>query len=593
MLAFSLAVIISFWLRFDLQLTVAFRVYSSIIAWATLVDLALGIGFLVYYRPYLNIWRYTGSRELWEIGKIVFWQKILFALVVWFTFPVGFPRSVFVISPVVTLAMLAVPRFITRFYFEGRLSRVRREGKKTLIVGAGEVGDKICREITAHPELGYNLVGFVDDDPLKFRSLLHGYHVLGSITEIGTFIKKYHVETVIIALPGTRRKVIRKIYDLLAPYPVEALVMPGLYELIGRKISISALRQFDIDDLLLRDSVMADVRKIQVAFQGKKVLVTGACGSIGEEITRQVAMAGARLVILDNNETGVFDLANELGSVTGIIPYVADIRYRFHIARIIEVEKPDYVFHAAAYKHVPLMESHPEEAFLTNVVGTLNLLEAAAGRVGRLVCVSTDKAVEPENVMGMTKKMGELLVRAFSRDFPSSPMCTVRFGNVLGSRGNVLEIWKNQLEKGEPLTITDPDMKRYFMTTPEAVTLVLEAGLMEGSGNVFVLKMGNLIPIMELARVFCTLQGYTLEKDMEIEVIGRRPGEKQVEKLWGKGEEVVDTAHPQILRVSANQQPVSRPELVTFVCTLEEKILSGEKVTVKDALHEFFSRGFH
>ena len=589
-LAFALAVSAAFWLRFDLRFVIIFQVYSRMIAMATLIDLALGTGFLLYYRPYLNIWRYTSFKELWDIAKIIFWQKVLFAFLVRFFLPVGFPRSVFIIAPLVTFALMVVPRFITRFYLEGKLRSAKNTGKRTLIVGAGDAGEKICREIISHAELGYQLVGFVDDDPRKLRSYLHGYQVLGRIQDLGSFIKKYRAETVIVALPSAGRKLIRRIYELLESYPVETLVLPGLYELIGRKISLSALRPFDIKDLLLRDSVVADVKKIREAFQEVKVMVTGACGSIGEEITRQLAVNGAHLVILDNNETGIFDLAADLAEVSDLAPYVGDIRYRFQLARIIEKEKPDYLFHAAAYKHVPLMESHPEEAFLTNVVGTLNVLEAAAGRVGRIICVSTDKAVEPENVMGMTKKMGEILVQAFARQYPSSRICAVRFGNVLGSRGNVLEIWKHQLEKGESLTITDPAMKRYFMTTPEAVTLVLEAGLMDGSGNIFVLKMGNLIPIKELARVFCELQGYTLEKDVELEIVGRRPGEKRIEKLWGNGEEVVDTAHTQIMRVSSDHQPLSYDELTSFVREMEKRIVNGENVAIKEELRGFVER---
>ncbi|MEI6157360.1 MAG: nucleoside-diphosphate sugar epimerase/dehydratase, partial [Atribacterota bacterium] len=542
-LAFCLSVYLSLWLRLDFSATIVVGQYSKVLIWGTVIDAIAGIVFILVYKTYRQIWRYTSLKELWDIARIVFWEKVIFILIIQLLFWNLFPRSVFLLSPLISFGLMVLPRFLARFYYDGRFRYFRKGGKKALIVGAGDAGEKISREIAGHPELGFNIVGFVDDDAKKVSSFLHGYRVLGKIKDIPELVKKQNVETIIVAIPSAGRQTIKKIYDFVSSFPVETLVMPGMYELIGKKISITSLRSFNLEDLLFRDPVFYDVQRVGHFFRNKKVLVTGACGSIGSEICRQLALSGSHLILLDNNETGIFDLSNELGGNAEISPVVADIRFPRRLEAIIQRYCPKVIFHAAAYKHVPLMEENGEEAFHTNVVGTLNLLETAQGRAKKVVVISTDKAVEPENMMGLSKKMTEVMVLAAAKSFSDTDFSVVRFGNVLGSRGNVLEVWKKQIEKKEPLTITDPAMKRYFMTTQEAVTLVLEASMLPDSGNIFVLKMGEMIPILELARVFCEIQGYVLEKDIDVEITGIRPGEKIIEKLWEDQEPVVETAH--------------------------------------------------
>jgi FlaA1/EpsC-like NDP-sugar epimerase len=587
LLAFTLSCFFSLWLRLDLNAGRVFLQFKDALLWGTLVDAITGFFFIYLYKTYQQIWRYTSFKEVWEALKIVFWQKILYIVIIQLLFRGVFPRSIFFLSPIISFSMIVLPRFLVRFYFEGRFKYLLKAGKKVLIVGAGDAGEKISREIASHPELGYRIIGFVDDDAKKINSFLHGYRVLGKIKNLPEIINKYSIETVIVAIPSAGKTTIRRVFELLSFIPVETLIMPGIYELIGKKISFSLLRPFNLEDLLSRDPVFLDMKKIASWFSGKKILITGACGSIGSEISRQLAITGAELILLDNNETGIFDLCNELKSVTPVFPLVADIRYLGRLKNIVKTYQPHLIFHTAAYKHVPLMEENHEEAFLTNVVGTLNCIEAMNDNVDKLIVISTDKAVEPENMMGLSKKMAEILVSSATKSPLNSKMVVVRFGNVLGSRGNVLEVWKNQLQKNQPLTITDPAMKRYFMTTQEAVTLVLETSLLRDSGGTYVLKMGELIPILDLAKVFCQIQGYEFKKDIEYEITGIRMGEKIIEKLWEDDEEVSDTAHQKILKIVNNTDSLPWDDLVQFVRDLEKRILEGNPVEVKNEITEF------
>ncbi|NLJ39496.1 MAG: polysaccharide biosynthesis protein, partial [Candidatus Atribacteria bacterium] len=477
-LAFFFATIVALWLRLDLNIYTVINRYQEALFWGTVVHCILGLFFIFYYQTYRQIWRYTSFREIVQLIKLLFLESAFFVAGIFLFFRGTFPRSVFLLSPIIIFGIMLIPRFVIGYYSERSIRIFKKDTKKALIVGAGDAGEKIYREINRHIELGYRVVGFVDDDARKINSHLHGIRVLGKIDKLPEIIRKKNIDTVVVAIPSAGRKIIQRVYDLVSPLKIETLVMPGIYELIGKKISFNILRPFKMEDLLSRDPVFFDMQKVAASFSGKRILITGACGSIGSEISRQLAISGIELILLDNNETGIFDLNNELISLTQVHPLVADIRYLGRLRNIVETYQPNYIFHAAAYKHVPLMEENHEEAFLVNVVGTLNCIEAMGGGVEKLVVISTDKAVEPENMMGMSKKMAEILVSSAAKNFSTTRMVVVRFGNVLGSRGNVLEVWKNQLQKNQPLTITDPAMKRYFMTTQEAVTLVLEASLL-------------------------------------------------------------------------------------------------------------------
>jgi len=585
--AFFLATLVSLWLRLDLSIQTVITHYRDALMWGTVIDSCFALFFIIYYQTYRQIWRYIGFKEIRELIKVVIFEKILFILLTLLLFRGVFPRSVFLLSPIISSGIIFLPRFAFGYLNERHLKILKKDGKRVIIVGAGDAGEKICQEITSHPELGYHIVGFVDDDAKKVNSFLHGYRVMGKIKNLPEIIHKHAIETVIVAIPSAGRSIIRGIFDLVSSLSVETLVMPGIYELIGKKISLSTLRTFHLEDLLSRDPVFFDIQKVAGYFQNTKVLVTGACGSIGSEICRQLAMSNAELILLDNNETGIFDLNHELNTVTKVHPVIADVRFLWHLRNIIDVYCPDLVFHAAAYKHVPLMEENCEEAFLTNVVGTLNCIEAVKEKVKKFVVISTDKAVEPENIMGMSKKMTEMLVLAASKSMIGTKMSVVRFGNVLGSRGNVLEVWKNQLQKNQPLTVTDPAMKRYFMTTQEAVTLVLEASMLEDNGGIYVLKMGELIPILKLAKVFCEIQGYEFEKDIDYEVTGIRPGEKIIEKLWDENEKASETGHPKILKIISENSSPNWDEIVHFVRRIEKQILEGQPMNLKEEMKSF------
>lgn len=589
-LAFFFATVIALWLRLDLNIFTVINRYQGALFWGTVVHSILGLFFIFYYQTFRQIWRYTSFREIIQLIKLVLLETVFFIAIILLFFRGTFPRSIFLLSPIIIFGIMIIPRFAIGYYSERSFSIFKKDTKKALIVGAGDAGEKIYREINRHVELGYRVVGFVDDDARKINSHLHGIRVLGKVDKLPEIIKKKNIDTVVVAIPSAGRKIIQRVYDLVSPLKIETLVIPGIYELIGKKISFDILRPFKMEDLLTRDLVFFDMQKVADYFAGKRVLITGACGSIGSEISRQLAISGAELILLDNNETGIFDLNNELSSLTQVHPVVGDIRYLGRLKKIVETYQPHIIFHAAAYKHVPLMEENHEEAFLTNVVGTLNCVEALNGEVEKLVVISTDKAVEPENMMGLSKKMAEILVSTAAKLLLNSKMVVVRFGNVLGSRGNVLEVWKNQLQKNQPLTITDPAMKRYFMTTQEAVTLVLEASLLGDNGGTYVLEMGELIPILVMAKEFCKIQGYELGKDVQYEITGIRSGEKIIEKLWEDDEKVSETAHQKILKIVNNTNFLKWDSLVQFVRDLEKRILEGKPVQVKSETMEFLKR---
>jgi len=422
-------------------------------------------------------------------------------------------------------------------------------------VGAGDAGEKILREIKTNREINYDVVGFLDDDPKKIGKTIHGVKILGPISSLPTVVVEKRVQEILVAIPSASPSLLRNIVSMASKLRVPVKSLPGIWELIDGKVTISKIRNVKIEDLLERDVINLDSERIGEYLRGKKVLVTGAGGSIGSEICRQVASYKPRkLILLGRGENSIFNIELELKSIypkLDIKSYIADIRDRDRIFYIFSVEKPDIVFHAAAHKHVPLMEENPDEAVFNNVFGTINLMDASKEYgVSKFIFISTDKAVYPSNIMGATKRVGEILIKYYN-SHSKTEYIAVRFGNVLGSRGSVLEVFRKQLEKGGPITVTHEDMERYFMTIPEAVGLVLQAGAIGRSGDLFVLDMGKPIKIIDLARNFIELSGYSLD-DIEIKITGLRPGEKLKEDLWEKEEVVERTEHPKILRILAD-----------------------------------------
>jgi FlaA1/EpsC-like NDP-sugar epimerase len=406
------------------------------------------------------------------------------------------------------------------------------------------------KEIRKQRDSIYNIVGFIDDDPEKHGMRLNGIPVLGSTDSLNELVKKHSVEKVIIALPSAAGKVIRSIVGKCENAQVRFKIIPGLGDLIKGKISVSQIKDVEIEDLLRRDPVVLDEAEISNYLAGKNVLVSGAGGSIGSEICRQVArFKPERLVLLDNAETPLFFIEKELVSShpeLRVIPVIGDVRQKDKVAMTFDLFKPDVVFHAAAYKHVPMMEYNPVESVTNNIGGAMTLADAAH-RFGAtdFVMISTDKAVNPTNVMGASKRVAELYVQSLA-EISATRFTTVRFGNVLGSNGSVIPLFKDQIQKGGPVTVTDPEVVRYFMTIPEAAQLVLQAGCIGNGGEIFLLDMGEPVRIVELAEELIRLSGFIPHEDIEIVYSGLRPGEKLFEELLVAGEGVKPTIHEKI-----------------------------------------------
>ena len=517
---------------------------------------------------YNSLWRYASVQDAVEILKGVTLASFLAVPSVFFMRQFApLPRSIFVLDWFLLFALLAASRLVWRIWRETYVVSRSSEGPRTLIVGAGEAGSLLLKEIRRQPHAAYTVCGFVDDDPEKKGMKLHGIPVLGGASQLKSLIVANEIEDVIIAMPSADGKTIRSIMDSCKNANVTFKTLPSIGELIDGTLTISQIKNVEIQDLLGREPVVLDRELIGGYLTGKRVLVSGAGGSIGSEICRQVALFGpAKLVLLDQAETPIYEIEKELSARfpgVRILPLIADVRDREKIMLAFEEFAPEVVFHAAAYKHVPMMEYNPTQAVLNNVFGSRNIADAAhTFKVRNMVMISTDKAVNPTNVMGATKRAAEIYIQALSR-VSSTRFTTVRFGNVLGSNGSVIPLFKEQIAKGGPVTVTDKRIIRYFMTIPEATQLVLQAGSMGKGSEILVLDMGDPVRIVDLAEELIRLSGLTPYEDIDIVVTGLRPGEKLFEELLIDGEGVLPTAHTKIkvlAPVNIDIQPV-RDEL--------------------------------
>ncbi len=529
--------------------------YRTDIWLAVLLVLPINAVLIYSLGLYRRSWHRLSIRDL---ATLVFSISIgtLAALGLALAGPLGLtmPRSVPIIAAMVSVLAMGSARVLTRMIFERPRSMRRgkhEKDRRTLVVGAGEAGIMMAREMLRHPESHCVPVGFLDDDVLKRPLRFVGLRVLGTIDDLPEIASRLEVDDVLIAIPSASGDVVRRVVTLAREAGVDHRMMPGIYDLLSGKISISQVREVALEDLLRREPVRLDTSDIAGYIRDKVVLITGAGGSIGSEIVRQVAEFGpARVVLLGRGENSIFGIDRELARThpdLPRVPVITDIRDRDSLRRVFERHQPDVVFHAAAHKHVPLMEANPEQAVFNNVMGTRNLAELALETgVTRFVNVSTDKAVNPTSVMGASKRVAELIVHNASllcgegRAFVS-----VRFGNVLGSRGSVIPTFKEQIGRGGPITITHPDMQRYFMTIPEASQLVIQAGSMAGNGSVYVLDMGRPVKIVDLARDLIMLSGLD-EEDVQIHFTGMRPGEKLFEELLTAEEGTVASHHEKI-----------------------------------------------
>ena len=442
-------------------------------------------------------------------------------------------------------------------------SSVMENAKPTLIVGAGAAGTLLVRQMLMHPAMRMDPIAFVDDDPEKLRKDIYGVRILGAIKDIERIVDTMGITKVVIAMPSLPIKKLNEVYDVARKTGAECVILPNIDDVMSGNLHVQQLRNVEIEDLLGREPVHLDQTMIEKQLRGKKILVTGAGGSIGSEICRQVAKFKPKeIVILGHGENSIYQLNMELvGKYSQhftITPVIADVQDRKRIFEVMDKYKPDVVYHAAAHKHVPLMELNPREAVKNNILGTRNVAEAAShARVKAFVMVSTDKAVNPPNIMGATKRLCEMIVQDMATRSEYTKFVAVRFGNVLGSRGSVIPLFKKQIAEGGPITVTHPDIVRYFMTIPEAAQLVIQAGSLARGGEIFVLDMGQPVKIVDLAKNLIRLSGYD-EGDIEIKFTGLRPGEKMYEELLNEGEVNPKQVFPKIHIGIADNSKINR-----------------------------------
>ena len=560
-----------------------------------IIFLSLLITLPIFYflKLYYFTWLYVSAEELISLIK----GTALSFLILTATFFVlrdhaifsGFPRSTLFIAYFFIFALCGGLRFGKRIYLQVFPSSKRREKERTLIVGAGDAGEQILRSILTFSSGPYLPLGFVDDNPAKQGIMIHGLKVLGKIKDIPKVARENKIEDLIIALPSVDSRVIQEAVGKGREAGLRKIkIIPPIDQVLAGRITIGQLREVEMEDLLGRQSVSLDQKLIENFLQNKIVLVTGAAGSIGSELCRQIAkFRVATLMLLDQDETGIFNISEELEDKfpkIRRISLIADILDEEKMERIFKEFRPQIVFHAAAYKHVPLMEDNPDTAVKNNVFGTKNTAALAFEYAAeRFIFISTDKAVNPSSVMGATKRMGEMICEAFNRR-NSTKFISVRFGNVLDSRGSVIPIFREKIKRREPIEVTHPEMKRYFMVTGEACLLVMQAGAMGQGGEVFVLDMGNPIKILDLAKEMIRLSGLEPDKDIPIVFTEPRPGEKLFEEILTAEEGIVTTRHQKIF--IAKLAETDRKNLEGGLVKLAQAVEKGGKETIIKTLKE-------
>jgi FlaA1/EpsC-like NDP-sugar epimerase len=541
----------AFWLRFDSQVPPQY--WNLALAMLPVV-LVIRVMVFLPFRLFEGLWKYS---SLWDLRNIIIAvtlsTAVLYAVAESVAPDPFYPRSIYIIDSIVLILLLGGVRMTRRIYRELRWETT---GRRVLVYGAGDAGEMIVRDMRQNETFDGHPIGFVDDDHRKKGERIHGVPVLGGRNDIGRIVEKHAPEEVLIALPSASRETLREIVRALEPYKLRITTLPRLSDLIGQGVNVEQIRQLKVEDLLARDPVGLDYAPVVEFLANKCVLVTGAGGSIGSELCRQIIQARpVRLVLVDRYENSLFQITNELArNGISLKPVIADITDPRRVDQVIADVRPDVIFHAAAHKHVPLMEENPCEAIKNNVRGTRVMAEAAQRwNVERFVMISTDKAVNPTSMMGASKRLAELVIDTFNNGGPRR-FVTVRFGNVLASNGSVVPIFLSQIAKGGPVTVTHPEMRRYFMLIPEAVQLVLHAAAIRDASSLYVLDMGEQVKVVDMARNLIRLSGYVPDKDIAIEYTGVRPGEKLYEELVGDGEVAEPSSMAKVMRVHANWQ---------------------------------------
>lgn len=583
------------WLAYSLRLD-ALHWPEGVQWWAYALAPALAVPVFVRFGLYRAIFRYTGQAALLATAQAVaVYGCLLLGVLQWLEWP-GVPRSLGVLQPLIFLLLVGASRAMARFWLaELGNTRKKTEGQ-LLIFGAGTAGVQTASALAVSGQ--YVLQGFVDEDPAKIGRSINGLSVF-SPAEVPAVVTRQGVTDILLALPSVPRSRRNSIIQSLRTLPVHIRTLPGLADLASGRVTVRDFRELDVEDLLGRDPVPPHAELLARNLAGKVVLVTGAGGSIGSELCRQIMLeAPCQLLLLDHNEFGLYNIHQELLGLCAartcnveLVPLLASVSNPERLLQVCRTYRPATVYHAAAYKHVPMVECNPADGILNNVFGTLNMARAAMdGGAAHFVLISTDKAVRPTNVMGASKRMAELVLQSLATQSAGRGTCfsMVRFGNVLGSSGSVVPLFRRQLARGGPLTVTHPEVTRYFMTIPEAAQLVLQAGAMASGGEVFVLDMGDPVRILDLARRMVELSGMTVrddanpEGDIEIAVTGLRPGEKLYEELL-IGDNPTRTAHPRIMK--AHEEHLAWPVLEMHLQTLHRAANSSDVAAIKAVLN--------
>lgn len=545
------AVWIAFGLRFDFDINKIPSYYYHEISPLIMISVLIKVPAYNFFRLYNSIWKYASTYEVWLILSAVTVSNILLQIMV-FLLDMSLPRSIVFLIPLLDAFFMVGVRFSYRLLRRLKLGLglKRFPGKRVLIFGAGRAGAILIKDMVVHQHLNLSPAAAADDDPDKKDLRIFGVPVVGNRHDLPDIIEKYRIDEVIIAIPELRQADFNEIFEICSETGCRVRALPALAQLINETVLVQQLRDVKIEDLLGRKPIQLDMPEIKGFLQHKVVLITGAGGSIGSELARQIALYDPqKLVLLDNYENNLFDLQNELGRLypeMELETVVANVREAKRLVAIFKRIRPTIVFHAAAHKHVPLMEGNPGEAVKNNIYGTLNVGRAAiAAKVKRFVLISTDKAVNPTNIMGATKRVAEMIIQSLNT-LGTTEFAAVRFGNVLGSNGSVIPIFQRQIAEGGPVTVTHKEITRYFMTIPEAAQLVIQAGIMAQGGEIFVLDMGKPVKIYELAKRMIRLSGYEPETEIPIEVVGLRPGEKLYEELLLEAEGLEATKNDKI-----------------------------------------------
>ncbi len=604
-IVFLVTPLLSIFLRLDR--IAALEQYIKAIPVITLIFLVIKLGLFCKFGIYRRYWRYASVDELNQITTLMIGAVIIEVFCVdilnyfvnsnlYFV-----PRSLPLLDGILSLFLVGGIRLSMRLAERAnqKKKRIYYRRDRVLIVGAGNAGVSILHELQRNPKLGLYPVAFIDDDPKKLNLQIRGIPIVGNRFQLPEIVASLNIRQVVIAMPTAPGKVIREIVDICQAIGIKTSTLPGINEILDNRHNLNVVREVKIEDLLRREPIETDTEKVLRFVQGKKVLITGAGGSIGSELCRQIFRCRPEVMILvGHGENSIFNIQQELQQVlqilqqennsdkklTKIVTFIADLRFSDRVEQAFTEYQPDVVFHAAAHKHVPLMEANPAEAITNNVIGTKNLLDLSVQYdVQKFVMISTDKAVNPTNVMGASKRVAEMLVLQAAKS-TGKPFVVVRFGNVLGSRGSVVPTFKKQIAKGGPVTITHPEICRYFMTIPEAVQLVLQASVLSSQnsqGQIFMLNMGQPVKIVDLAKDLIRLSGYEVGKDIEIVFTGLRPGEKLYEELL-IGDNVMSTQHRKIMR--AQESIIKWLVLESVLADIEKAIDENDYQKVRDII---------